>query len=199
MGKLLIPREKYLASGLHIGMKTVNEKMKEFIFKKRRDGLTIFNLEEMDRRIRLAARLIARKKRILVVGRKTIAHSAVKKFAEIINANYKIGRYIPGMLTNPRIENFYEADILVVTDPFSDRQAINDAVKARVPIIAICDSSNEIRDVDLIIPANNKGKKAIATLYWLLAREVLKERGEIKDYKEFKYKVEDFLSHLSEK
>ena len=153
----------------------------------------------MDRRIRLAARLIARKKRILVVGRKTIAHSAVKKFAEIINANYKIGRYIPGMLTNPRIENFYEADILVVTDPFSDRQAINDAVKARVPIIAICDSSNEIRDVDLIIPANNKGKKAIATLYWLLAREVLKERGEIKDYKEFKYKVEDFLSHLNEK
>ncbi len=199
MGKLLIPREKYLASGLHIGMKTVNEKMKDFIFRKRKDGLAIFDLEKLDKRIRLAAKFIAKKKRILVVGRKTIAHTAIKKFAEIINANYKTGRYIPGMLTNPQTESFCEADVLIVTDPFSDRQAINDAVKARVPIIAICDSSNEIRDVDFIIPANNKGKKAIATLYWLLAREILKERGEIKDYKEFKYKVDDFFSHLKEK
>lgn len=180
-------------------MKTVNEKMKDFIFRKRKDGLAIFDLEKLDKRIRLAAKFIAKKKRILVVGRKTIAHTAIKKFAEIINANYKTGRYIPGMLTNPQTESFCEADVLIVTDPFSDRQAINDAVKARVPIIAICDSSNEIRDVDFIIPANNKGKKAIATLYWLLAREILKERGEIKDYKEFKYKVDDFFSHLKEK
>jgi small subunit ribosomal protein S2 len=65
-------------------------------------------------------------------------------------------------------------------------------VTARVPVVAICDTFNETRDVDVILPANNKGKKALATLFWLLARQTLKERGEIKTDKEFKYKIEDF-------
>jgi small subunit ribosomal protein S2 len=95
-------------------------------------------------------------------------------------------------LTNPSFRKYFEADVIVISDPLVDYQALKEAVKARVPIIGICDTFNETRDIDLIIPANNKGKKALATLFWLLAREILKERGEVKSDSEFKYTVEDF-------
>ena len=99
---------------------------------------------------------------------------------------------MPGTLTNPSYKKYFEADVILITDPLIDYQALKEAVKARVPIIAICDTFNETRNIDLIIPANNKGKKALATLFWLLAREILKERGEIKSDSEFKYKITDF-------
>ena len=100
---------------------------------------------------------------------------------------------MPGTLTNPNYEKFIEPDVVLITDPLSDRQALKEAVKARIPVVAICDTFNETKNVDLVIPANNKGKKSLALIYWLLAREILKVRGEIKSDEEFKYSVEDFM------
>lgn len=194
MQKLLIDRNEYLASGLHIGTKQVSERMKKFIFQVRRDGLSVFDIKKIDERVRIAAKFLAKREKILVVARKTIAHTAVEKFAELIGAKAVVGRYIPGTLTNPNFKEFYEADVLVVTDTFTDRQAILDAVKTRIPIVAICDGSSDVKNIDLIIPANNKGRKAIATLYWLLGREILKERGEIKTNSEYKVEVKDFIT-----
>jgi small subunit ribosomal protein S2 len=85
-------------------------------------------------------------------------------------------------------------DVIFVVDPLTDSQAIEEAVKARVPIVALCNTFNETKDIDLIIPCNNVGKGSIAAVFWLLAREILKERGEIKSDKEFKYKIEEFGS-----
>jgi len=33
-------------------------------------------------------------------------------------------------------------------------------------------------NVDLVIPTNNKGRKALALIYWLLAKKTLEERGD---------------------
>lgn len=191
--KFLIPRDQYLASGIHIGMKQRTKQMEEFIYKIRPDGLAVLNLKIVNERIQLAAKFLARAKKIIVVSRKTVAHSAVQKFAEIVGAHAVLGRFMPGTLTNPNYRDFYEADIILITDPMSDYQVLEEAIVARVPVVAICDTFNEVADVDLVVPANNKGKKSLATIYWLLAREMLKERGEIKKDEEFKYKVEDFM------
>ncbi|MBS3054990.1 MAG: 30S ribosomal protein S2 [Candidatus Aenigmarchaeota archaeon] len=190
--KLLIPREEYLAAGLHIGMKQRTADMKEFIYNIRDDGLAVLNLSKVDERIRLAAKFLARGKYVLIVGRKMAAQESVKKFAEVIDAKSSTGRFLPGTLTNPQFKNYYEADIVLVSDPLIDYQALKETVTARIPVIGICDTFNETRNIDLIIPANNKGKKALATLFWLLTREVLKERGTIKSDEEFKYKITDF-------
>lgn len=190
--RFLIPRQEYLASGIHIGMKQRTKNMKEFIYKVRPDGLAVLNLRKVDERIRLVAKFLSRLKNILVVSRKSVAFESIKKFSEIIGAKAVIGRFMPGTLTNPQYRDFYEADAIVIIDPLIDHQALEEAVKARVPVVAICDTFNETRDVDIILPANNKGKRALATLFWLLARGILKERGEIKSDKEFKYKIEDF-------
>lgn len=190
--KLLLTRQEYLASGIYIGMKQKTEQMKEFIYKIRPDGLAVLNLRKIDERIRIAAKFLARSKKILLVGRKPIVHEALRKLGEMINAEVVTGRFMPGTLTNPSYKKFFEADVVLITDPLTDLQALREAVKARVPVVGVCDTINETKDIDLIIPANNKGKKALATLFWLLAREILKERGQIKSYSEFKYKIEDF-------
>ena len=190
--RLLIPREKYLASGIHIGMKQKTKNMKEFIYKVRPDGLAVLNLRKLDEKIRIAGKFLARMEKVLVVGRKSVAQGAVKKFAESIGAKVIVGRFMPGMLTNPNYRNFFEADVIFIVDPLVDYQALKEAVKARVPIVAICDTFNETKDIDFIIPANNKGKLALATLFWILTREVLKERGKIKTDKEFEFTIEDF-------
>jgi len=190
--KLLIPRQQYLASGIHMGMKLRTEDMREFIYKIRPDGLAVLNLRKIDERIRIASRFLARAKNILVASKKSPVQKGVKKFAELIKAQAFVGRFLPGTLTNPSFEKYMEADVVFILDPMIDKQALEEAVKARVPVVAVCNSFNETRNVDLIIPANNKGKRALATLLWLLAREILKERGEIKSDRDFKAKIEDF-------
>lgn len=190
--RLLIPREKYLASGIHIGMKQKTKDMKEFIYKVRPDGLAVLNLRKLDEKIRIAGKFLARMERVLVVGRKSVAQEAVKKFADMIEAKAILGRFMPGILTNPNYRNFFEADAIFIVDPLIDYQALKEAVNARVPIIAICDTFNETRNIDFIIPANNKGRLALATLFWILTKEVLKEKGKIKSDKEFECTIEDF-------
>jgi small subunit ribosomal protein S2 len=190
--KLLIPRQQYLASGIQMGMKLRTEDMREFIYKIRPDGLAVLNLRKIDERIRIAAKFLARAKNIVVASKKSPVKNGLKKFGELIKAQVFVGRFLPGTLTNPSFEKYIEADVVFIFDPMIDKQALSEAVKARVPVVAVCNTFNETKNVDLVIPANNKGKKALATLLWLLAREILKERDEIKSDRDFKVKVEDF-------
>jgi small subunit ribosomal protein S2 len=166
--------------------------MQQFIYDVRADGLAVLNLSMLDERIQLAARWIARASKVLLVGRKPVACQAVQRFAEITGVEAITGRFMPGMLTNPAFPGYVEVDLVIVVDPLIDKQAIKEAVNARVPIIAVCDTFNDTRDIDLIIPANNRGRKAIATLFWLLAREVLKAKGKLKSDKDYKWSVEHF-------
>jgi small subunit ribosomal protein S2 len=166
--------------------------MREFIYRIREDGLAVLNLQKIDERIRIASKFLAKYEKILVVSRKPVAKEAIEKFAEVVEARAITTRFMPGTLTNPNYKNFFEADVIVIADPLVDIQALEEAVKARVPIVGICDTFNETKNVDLIIPANNKGKRALGTLFWLLAREILKERKQISSDREFKYRIDDF-------
>jgi len=192
MPRLLLTKQQYLASGIHIGMKQKTKAMEEFIYKVRPDGLAVLNLRKIDERIRVAAKFLARQKNIIVAGRKPVCHDAVRKFGEVVGAKVVVGRFMPGMLTNPSYKDYFEADVMLVVDPAIDVQALKEAVAARVPVVALCDTGNHTADVDLIIPTNNKGKKSLATIFMLLAREVLKEREQIKSDVDFKYTLKDF-------
>jgi len=184
--------EQFLSAGMHIGMKQQTKQMKRFVYKVRDDGLAVLDLQTIEKRIQLAGKFLSRFKRIMVVSRKTVGWKPIIKFAEAVDGKALTGRFLPGIITNPSFREYYEPEVIVITDPLIDSQAMKESIKLRIPIIALCDTSNETGSIDLIIPVNNKGRKAIATVYWLLAREVLKNRGIIKDEKEFKYNPEDF-------
>lgn len=190
MATMLVEKDEYLTSGVHIGMKTCTPYMRQFVYKTREDGLSVFNLQKVNDRIKTAADFLSNFNKIMVVSRKESALKPVKIFAEAIGCRPAAGRFSPGTLTNPSYRGFYEPDAVLVVDPLVDEQAVKEARKKRVPIVALCDTLNSAKDVDYVIPANNNGKKALAIIFWILAREILKNRGGKKSG--FKLTVEDF-------
>jgi small subunit ribosomal protein S2 len=189
---MLAERTDYLSAGVHIGMKSCTKYLRQFVYKIRDDGLAVFNLRKVDARIVTAANFLSQFENILVVSRKNNAAEAIEKFAEVTGSKAIAGRFSPGTLTNPSYRHFFEPDVVVSVDPLVDENAIKESRKKRIPMVALCDTFNEASDVDLLIPANNNGKKALALIFMLLARELLKKRGKIKKDSEFKYTIEDF-------
>jgi small subunit ribosomal protein S2 len=196
-GELLIPEDLYLTSGVHIGTQQKSASMRRFVFKVRFDGLHVLDVRETDRRIRLAAKFLARfpAERILTVSQRQYGQKPVRVFAKTIGAVSFSERFVPGCLTNPNLAEYFEPRVLVVTDPATDQQALSEAVSIGIPVVGLCDVNNETRNVDLVIPANNKGRVALATVYWLLAREVLRARSGVAD-QEFTPTIEDFQAAL---
>lgn len=191
--RLYVPREKYLSAGVHIGMTSKTADMKRFIYKIRPSGLAVMNIGLLDKRIGIAANLLAGKKKILAVSKKENGFEPIRKFAEAVSAKAIAGRFMPGSLTNPTYKEFFEPDVVIVTDPGIDKQAVREAVQMRIPIIALADTFNETSYVDFILPCNNKGKKSLALIYWLLAKIIVEKRAEKDGTKaEFAYKPEDF-------
>ena len=192
--QLLIPSEIYLKSGIHIGNKFKSRYMEQFIYKTRQDGLSVLNLQKINDRIEIAANFLAQyaPEDILVISRREAGWKAVKIFGKVTGINVIAGRYPPGMLTNPQLAIYKESKIVLVTDSWPDRNAILDANKVGIPVIALCDTNNHANNIDLIIPCNNKGKKSLGLLFWVLAREYMIRRGLVKSYEEIKETAEDF-------
>ena len=186
MSELLIPLENYLAAGLHIGTQQKTSDMEKYIFRVRSDGLYVLDIRKTNERILSAAKFLAKydPEDILVVATRQYGQAPVKKFGEIVGSKTIPGRFIPGTLTNPNYNKFIEPKVIVVTDPRSDSQAIIESKQIGVPIVGLCDTENLLSTIDIVIPVNNKGRKAIALVYWLLARQILREKeiiGELDD------------------
>ena len=192
--EFLIPQEKYLEAGAHIGTRTKHGAMREYIYKARDDGLHVLDIKKLDERIRAAAALLAKYplEKTYIVGNKDNAKQPVTKMCELAGFQPLVGRFTPGRFTNPSREDFVEPELVMVIDPAVDKQAIKEAFDINIPIIALCDTNNNPRYVDVIIPTNNKGRKSIALMLWLLTREILKIRGTIKADEEFTATQADF-------
>ncbi len=175
----LVPVEEYLAAGVHIGTQQKSKDMMKFIYRVRGDGLYILDIQGTDDRIKTAAKFLSQYEpaKILVVTSRQYGQYPAKKFADAVGGMAVIGRFIPGMLTNQRLNKYIEPDVVVVTDPIGDSQAINEAVQAGIPIVALCDTNNMTKYVDLVVPTNNKGRKALSMIYYLLTKELLRLRG----------------------
>ncbi len=196
--RTLIPEDQYLSSGVHIGTQQKSADMKRFLFKVRPDGLYMLDFRQTDQRIRVASNFMSRfePEDILVVSARQYGQRPVRTFAKTLGTKYFAGRFVPGTLTNHNLSDFIEPQMLLVTDPAADQQAVREALNVGIPIIGLCDANNDTRSIDIVIPANNKGRKALATVYWLLAREYLKGRGTIAGNEDFKLAIEDFEATL---
>jgi small subunit ribosomal protein S2 len=192
--ELLVPNDTYLKAGIHIGTKFKSKFMENFIYKTRADGLSVLNVQKIDERIRMMSNMLAKfePQDILIISRRENGWVPVKLFGKAIGCKFFAGRYPPGTLTNPNLKSFIEAKIVVVTDAWPDRNVVLDAIKVGIPVIALCDTNNQANNIDLIVPCNNKGKKSIGLLFFIVAREYLKQRGH--NEKEFKFTLEEFTA-----
>src|SRR5712664_2052339 len=196
---LLLSLEELLAAGLHIGTRIKTVDMERYIFRVRPDGLFILNIGETNEKIRIAARFMGRfdPGRVLAVSSRLYGKTHVEKFAEITRTVPIVGRFMPGLISNPLQPHHAEPQVVLVTDPRADWQAIKEATSVGVPVIALCDTDNIFAGVDFVIPVNNKGRRALAVVYWLLARQVLRERGELPQDGTIPLTVDDFETKLA--
>lgn len=185
-------RHGYLTHGVHIGLKYRTSDMRPFIYKIRPDKLCVFEVSKIDRRIKVAAKLISQfnPKDVLVVSNREYGKHPIKKFGESTGCVAITKRFVSGTLTNPNIETYTEPKLLLITDPSADLQAIKEAAETGIPTIAICDTNTRFKNLDFVIPGNNKGKNSLALVYWLMAREIARIKG-----KEFTATFESFVSH----
>ena len=190
----LVPQDVYLKSGIHIGTKFRTKYMDSFIYKTRPDGLSVLNLQKIDERIRMAANLLSQyaAEEILICSRRENGWKAVKAFGKHTGIKVFAGRYPPGILTNPKLDTFIEVKAILVTDSWPDRNAIKDAIQIGLPVIALCDTNNQSNQIDLVVPCNNKGKKSLGLLFYIVAREYLKQRGVLGADQEPPFTLDEF-------
>ena len=197
--ELLLPRDTLLSAGIHIGTRMKTRDMEPFIYRVRPDGLFVLDVKKTDDRIRVAGKFLARYEpsKVVVTATRLYAHEPVKKFCQLTGSMPLVGRFIPGMLSNPLYPHRVDPEIIVVSDPRADAQAVKEASAVGIPIVALCSTDNEFAGVDYVIPTNNKGRRALAVIFWLLARQIQRERGELKADENPKETIEDFEAKIS--
>jgi small subunit ribosomal protein S2 len=195
---LLLPQEILLSAGVHIGTRIKTKDMEQFIYKVRPDGLFVLDMEQMNARVKIVAKFLSRLdiSKVCVASSKRYGRNPVEKFCDSLGCKSYTGRFTSGTFTNPDYSDFFEPDAIIVTDSLADQQIVEEASIIGVPVIALCSTDNSLKDVDLAIPVNNKGRRSLAIVYWLLAREILREKGTLPVSGDFGSSIEDFETTL---
>ena len=196
--ELLIDEDTFLTCGVHIGTKQKSKDMEPYVYKVRDDGLRILNVNMTSEKVVEAAQFLKDfdPKDVLVVSARQYGWKPATKFAESCGCECIAGRFTPGRLTNPEMRFFIEPKVIVLTDPAADAQAFREATNIKIPVIAMCDSNNLTTNVDIVIPGNNKGRRSLALIYWLLSREILRIRGELAADEDLEETIDDFEAPL---
>jgi small subunit ribosomal protein S2 len=195
---LLLPQEILLSAGVHIGTRIKTKDMEQFIYKVRPDGLFVLDMDQMNERVKVIAKFLSRLdlSKVCVASSKRYGRNPVEKFCDILGCKAYTGRFTSGTFTNPDYAEFFEPEAVIVTDSLADQQIVEEASLVGIPVIALCSTDNSLKDVDLAIPVNNKGRRSLAIVYWLLAREILREKGTLPASGEFGATIEDFETTL---
>ncbi len=193
-------KTKILSTGIRVGTAVKTKFMAPYITQASPEGLYLIDLDITIERIQTAAKFINREniQDVIVCSGREYANTPIEKFCELTGAVKKLGRFMPGTLTNPSLPYYMEPKLVLISDPQVDEQAIREATNAGIPVIGVANSDNITSKVDLVIPANNRGRKALATTYWLLAREILIDKGELKEDEQMKYEIDDFETKILE-
>jgi small subunit ribosomal protein S2 len=201
--KMVIPQlseKALLATGIRIGTPVRTKTMEQFTARPRPDGLHIIDYSKTLQRIDIAGKFIAfvGAPNTVVYTSKDYGRVPVEKFCELTGAIPVTGRFMPGTFTNPLYPGHIDAELVLVADPASDTQALVEAGSMGIPVIAICDTDNVTDDIDLVIPGNNRGRKALAAIFWLVARSVLTHAAILSTDQQMKYNIDDFETKMTE-
>ena len=195
-------KQLYLSCGIHIGTKLLTGDARRFVYRQTNYGLYVIDLTKTDERLNIAAKFLSKyieegSERVIVTSVRRYGKEPVKKFCKALGCKAITSRFIPGSLTNPIIDDYIkDASVVLIVDPHADKVVLKEAKLARVPIVSLFDTDDTLKGIDLAIPANNRGKKALGVTFWLLARQIMLELGKINSEDEFPYTLEEFTSKI---
>ena len=195
-------KQLYLSCGIHIGTKLLSGDARRFIYRQTNYGLYVIDLTQTDKRLKIVAKFLSKyveegSDRVIVSSVRRYGKEPVKKFCEVLGCRAIVNRFIPGSLTNPIIDTYIkDASVVVIIDPHADKVILREAQLARIPVVSLFDTDDTLVGIDLAIPANNRGKKALGLVFWILARQIMLELGKISSEDEFPYTLEEFTSKI---
>jgi len=174
----LVPIEDYLKSSIHLGTRVITPDMKPYVYKRRADGLAVFNTALLDKKIREAADFLSQytQEDIIVICKREAGWRALELFSKATSISIFTKKYPAGILTNPNLDIFRETELVVICDPWIDKNAFEDAQRIKIPVLAICDTNNYTRGVTQILPGNNKSAKSLGIILYLLAKIYIEKR-----------------------
>jgi len=177
-GNMLVPLEDYVKSGIYLGTKVITTDMRPYVYKRRTDGLAIINTRFIDEKIREAISFISKYEpgKIIAMCKREAGWKALKAFSKATGIRVFTKKYPAGIVTNSILDEFFEPELMIITDPWLDKNPIADANQINVPIVGICDTNNLTSSLDIVMPGNNKSNKSIGLIYWLLARGYIQAR-----------------------
>lgn len=194
--ELLVPLEEYVKAGIHLATYVITPDMRQYVYRRRADGLAILNTNMINDKLKTACEFLSKYpvEEIILVCKREAGWKAAKLFSSITGIRVFTKKYSAGIITNPSLKDFFEPSLVVVCDPWLDKNAIHDASLSGIPVISLCDSNNLTRNIDAVIPCNNKIDKSIGIVLYILAREYCK-----KNKIEFKAKISEFTGEIEEK
>ena len=190
----LVPAEEYLTAGVHIGTRFKNGYSDKYVHRSRADGLKILDTAQIDAKLKVLINFLSKfePSDFVIMGRRENAKKPLQMFAKLVGCDVVTGRYLPGKLTNAALDDFKEYKVVIVCDPLTDKNILNEAFEQGIFTVGFCDSNNKSNKLDLVVPINNKGKRSLSLAFMLLAKHYLANRGVLKE-KDFKYTIEDFV------
>jgi len=175
----LLPLEDYVKSGIYLGTKVVTPNMRPFVYRRRADGLAIFNTDLIDEKLKEAIEFLAKfdAKDIILVCKRQAGWKPAKMFSEITGIKTFTKKYPAGILTNTKLAEFFENELTIVCDSWLDKNALNDTLKVNKKVLMICDTNNFSRGADMTIIGNNKSPKSLGLIFYVLAKGYCEKKG----------------------
>jgi len=175
---MLIPLEEYVKSGIYLGTKVVTPAMKPFVYRRRADGLAIFNTDLIDEKLKESIEYLSKfnPEDVILVCKRQAGWRAAEKFSELTGIRVFTKKYPAGILTNTDLEDFFETELTIVTDSWLDKNALNDTINVNKKVLMICDTNNFAKGANQIIIGNNKSPRSLGLIFFLLAKGYCKAK-----------------------
>jgi small subunit ribosomal protein S2 len=175
---MLIPLEEYVKAGIYLGTKVVTPNMRRFVYRRRADGLAIFNTDLIDEKLKEGIEFLSKfdAKDVILVCKRQAGWRAANMFSQLTGIRVFTKKYPAGILTNTDLPDFFETELTIITDSWLDKNSLNDTKKVKKNVLMICDTNNFSQGADQIIIGNNKSEKSLGIIFYLLAREYCKAK-----------------------
>ncbi len=175
---MLVPLEDYIKNGIYLGTKVVTPHMKPFVYRRRADGLAIFNTDLIDEKLKEGIEYISKfaPEDVILVCKRQAGWKAAKMFSKYTGIRVFTKKYPAGILTNTTLPDFFENELTIVCDSWLDRNALHDTVIIHKKVLMICDTNNFSTGANQVVIGNNKSEKSMGVIFYLLARGYCKAR-----------------------
>lgn len=178
-GEMLVPLEEYVKAGIYLGTRAVTPCMKKYVYRRRADGLAIFNTDIIDEKIKEGIEYLSKfePEEIIVVCKRPAGWKAIDMFGRLTGIRVFTKKYPAGILTNTSLPDFFENELTIITDQWVDKNALQDTLNVNKKVLMICDTNNFSKGANQVIIGNNKSPRSIGLIYYLLTRGYMKSRG----------------------